>query len=119
MQVTVTCEVTVTLRRRSGLKPLLTCACARCRQDVEALRAGTVRLCGLACAETELRTSFDLDSTFALTYLWLGQTLDAMGKLDESVQVLRRGVELVPLEPGYKAALARSLARRGDRAEAQ
>jgi hypothetical protein len=33
--------------------------------------------------------------------------------------MLRRGVELAPSEPSYKAVLARTLARQGDRAEAE
>ena len=40
-----------------------------------------------------------------------------MGSLDESEQSLRRGMALAPLEPAYGAALARTLARSGDRAE--
>jgi serine/threonine-protein kinase len=70
-------------------------------------------------AITELRATFAIDTTFALTYLWLGQTYEVMGRLDESVQMLRRGVDLAPSEPSYKAVLARTLARRGDRAEAE
>ncbi len=70
-------------------------------------------------ALAQFRLTADLDSTFALTHLWEGQTLERMGRTDEAVASLRRAVQLSGESTIFVAALARTLAIRGERAEAE
>lgn len=70
-------------------------------------------------AERQFVATLELDSTLGLTHLWRGQTLEAMGRLDEATESLRRGARLTGDQPIYVAALARTLALRGERAEAE
>lgn len=61
----------------------------------------------------------ELDSTFALTELWRGQALEDLRRFDEAEAALRRSVELSNDGSIYLAALARTLALQGKRADAE
>lgn len=72
-----------------------------------------------ARAATQLRSTLELDSTSAMAQLWNAQTLEMMGRTDESLAAFQRAVALSGEGAIFVAALARLHAIRGERAEAE
>ena len=59
------------------------------------------------------------DSSYAVTFQWGAVALEQAGRIDDAVVALRRAVTLADEGANLVAALARALAVRGDRAEAE
>lgn len=59
--------------------------------------------------------SLDLDEHFAVAYVWLGFSLEELGRHDEAIAAHRRAVALAPGSAPFRASLARTLAVAGDR----
>lgn len=70
-------------------------------------------------ALAQYRSTIELDSTFVLAYLWRGQAEEMAGRSDDAVASFRRAVDLSGRGGIFVAALARSLALRGEVAEAE
>jgi Tfp pilus assembly protein PilF len=74
-----------------------------------------------AASEREFKRAIELNPGYATAYQWYAEYLAALGRFDEAVQVMRKALELAPLEPIIAADLAWVfyLARRPDDAIAQ
>jgi TolB-like protein/Tfp pilus assembly protein PilF/tRNA A-37 threonylcarbamoyl transferase component Bud32 len=70
-------------------------------------------------AVAQCRAALVLNPAFELAHLWAGQALEMLGQSDEAVAALRRAVELSGEGAIFAAALARTLALRAERAEAE
>jgi TolB-like protein/DNA-binding SARP family transcriptional activator len=65
------------------------------------------------------RRTLEIDPGFGLAYLWLGQSLERLGRLDEGITALEQAVALGGGSTIARAALARAHAVRGDAAAAR
>ncbi|MBA3560239.1 MAG: protein kinase, partial [Gemmatimonadaceae bacterium] len=70
-------------------------------------------------AAAQYRSTLERDSTFTLAHLWLGQSLEMLGRKDESLVSLQRAATLSGEGAIFVAALARLHAVRGEHAEAE
>ena len=70
-------------------------------------------------AVAQARETLELDGDYAVAHLWGGWALQAMDSLDAAVAAHRRAVAVTEGAAIYVAALARSLALAGERAEAE
>ena len=59
------------------------------------------------------RRSVDVDATFAMGYLGLGQAYDRQGKVDDAIVAVRKALELTPEDPLAHTSLSRLLQQKG------
>lgn len=68
-------------------------------------------------AVSQCRRALELNPSFALAHLWAGQAYEMLGRTDQALSALRRAVELSDEGAIFVAALARTLAVRGERGD--
>jgi serine/threonine-protein kinase len=72
-----------------------------------------------AAAAAQCLRTLELNPTYGLAHLWRGWALQEMDSLDAAVESHRQALAVSDSSALYIASLARSLAKRGDRAEAE
>ena len=72
-------------------------------------------------SEREFKRAIELNPSYATAYQWYAEYLAALGRFDEAIHVMRKALQLAPLEPIVAADLGwvYYLARRPDDAIAQ
>lgn len=89
------------------------------RKYIEGL--GNLSRGDLDAAVVSFGESIELDGSFGLGHLGLGQALDRQGKIDEAIVAVEKAIELMPADPLPHTSLSRLYQQKDmiDEAEAE